>query len=97
MNWDQIKGNWKQFKGEAKRRWGKLTDDDLKTIDGDKDKLIGKLQEHYGKGREDLQREVDQFCTECEPVGAGVSHGTQGSSDVSTPKPSSRSRRRPNT
>ncbi len=82
MNWDQVKGNWRQFKGEAKRRWGKLTDDDLKTIDGDKDKLIGKIQERYGKAREDVQRDVDQFCTECEPVGVTTDRNAQAGSDA---------------
>ena len=35
MNWDQIKGNWKQLKGKAQKEWGKLTDDDLKIIEGE--------------------------------------------------------------
>jgi uncharacterized protein YjbJ (UPF0337 family) len=69
MNWDQIQGNWKQFKGEAKRRWGKLTDDDLTTIDGDRDKLLGKLQERYGRAKEEFRDEVDNFCASCEPLG----------------------------
>ena len=48
MNSDQLAGKWQQMKGEAKTQWGKLTDDDLMTISGQKDKLIGKLQERYG-------------------------------------------------
>ena len=34
MDWDQIEGNWKQLTGKVKEQWGKLTDDDLVTIDG---------------------------------------------------------------
>ncbi len=68
MNWDQIEGNWRQFKGEAKRRWGKLTDDDLNVIAGHKEKLLGKLQERYGKSQDELEQEVEDFCTDCEPV-----------------------------
>lgn len=41
MNWDQMKGKWMQMKGAAKTRWGKLTDDDLDVIGGQKDQLIG--------------------------------------------------------
>jgi uncharacterized protein YjbJ (UPF0337 family) len=60
MNWDQVKGNWNQLKGSAKVRWGKLTDDDLTLIEGEKDKLVGKLQETYGMSKEEAEREVDE-------------------------------------
>ena len=49
MNADQIKGKWKELQGEAKRHWGKLTDDDVQTAEGDSDKLVGKIQQRYGK------------------------------------------------
>ena len=61
MNNDQIAGKWKQIKGEAKIMWGKLTDDDLDIAEGHADKLAGKVQEHYGKTREDAEREVKSF------------------------------------
>jgi uncharacterized protein YjbJ (UPF0337 family) len=61
MNWDQIEGNWKQFAGQVRSKWGKLTDDDVTTISGKKDTLIGKLQERYGRKRDELEREVDSW------------------------------------
>lgn len=66
MSNDQVKGNWKQLKGEAKKRWGKLTDDDLDVIAGERDKLIGKVQEHYGLAEEEASKEVDDFYAESE-------------------------------
>ncbi len=63
MNRDQIKGQWKQLMGEAKRQWGKLTDDDLQKVDGDQDRLVGVIQEKYGKTREEAEREVSQWDT----------------------------------
>jgi uncharacterized protein YjbJ (UPF0337 family) len=66
MNWDMIEGNWKQFKGKARQQWGKLTDDDFENIGGKKDVLVGKIQEKYGKSREEAEREVDEFCVDCE-------------------------------
>ena len=48
MNWDRVQGQWKQLKGKIKTKWGKLTDDDLDIIAGQKDQLIGKIQERYG-------------------------------------------------
>jgi uncharacterized protein YjbJ (UPF0337 family) len=60
MNKDQIQGNWKQLKGMIKEQWGKLTDDDLTTISGKKDQLVGKLQERYGYTKEQAEREIDR-------------------------------------
>jgi uncharacterized protein YjbJ (UPF0337 family) len=64
MNWEQIRGNWEQAKGELKVRWGKLTDDDLAMIDGQRDKLIGRLQEIYGITKEEAQRQLDEHDVE---------------------------------
>jgi uncharacterized protein YjbJ (UPF0337 family) len=61
MNWDQVEGKWKQAAGKVKGKWGKLTDDDLQTISGKRDQLIGKIQERYGIAKEDAARQVDEF------------------------------------
>lgn len=61
MNWDQAKGNWKQLSGKVKSKWGKLTDDDMTQIDGKKEELIGKLQVHYGHGKEEAEKHLDEF------------------------------------
>ena len=34
--------------GSVKEKWGKVTDDDLATINGRRDQLEGKIQERYG-------------------------------------------------
>jgi uncharacterized protein YjbJ (UPF0337 family) len=61
MNWDQIAGNWQQFKGKVKEKWGKLTDDDLKVIEGKRDQLSGVLQKKYGYAKEQAERELEDF------------------------------------
>ena len=61
MNWDQIKGKWKQFQGQAKQQWGKLTDDDLTRAEGDRDILVGRIQERYGIVREEADRQVSEW------------------------------------
>jgi len=59
MNEDILKGQWKQIRGQIKEWWGVLTDDDLDKINGQRDKLIGKLQEKYGFTKEQATRELD--------------------------------------
>ena len=61
MNEDILKGKWRQIKGEVKSRWGKLTDDDVDRVEGDAEKLIGRVQERYGYQRDEAKREVDDF------------------------------------
>lgn len=61
MNEDLLKGKWNQFKGKIKSKWGKLTDDDLKEAEGDREKLIGKIQEKYGKDKEEAKKEFDDW------------------------------------
>ena len=61
MNSDQFEGKWKQMKGSVKQRWGKLTDDDVTTLSGKKDELVGKIQERYGITREQAQKEADEW------------------------------------
>jgi uncharacterized protein YjbJ (UPF0337 family) len=70
MNSDQIKGKWKQLKGAARERWGKLTDDDFEIIAGQRDKLIGRIQERYGIAREQAQKEVDDWNADVDPLEA---------------------------
>ena len=59
--WDVLKGKWNQFKGEAREEWGKLTDDDWDQIAGNRDQLIGRLQESYGWNRMEAERRVDEW------------------------------------
>lgn len=64
MNEDILKGKWKQIKGNVKRTWGRLTDDEMDVIEGDRDRLVGKLQEHYGYSRQEAERAIDDFLTD---------------------------------
>jgi uncharacterized protein YjbJ (UPF0337 family) len=61
MNADVMKGKWTQLKGEVRRQWGRLTDDDVDQIQGNAEKMVGKLQERYGWAREEAERELDGF------------------------------------
>ena len=69
---DVFEGRWKQLKGDAKRFWGKLTDDDLDKSEGNRDKLVGALQERYGWEKTRAESDFDRFVESVRtPVGAG--------------------------
>ena len=61
MNTDTIQGKWKQLTGQIKQQWGKLTDDDLTVAEGNRDYLVGRLQERYGITRDDAREQGRDF------------------------------------
>jgi uncharacterized protein YjbJ (UPF0337 family) len=68
MNEDTVKGDLTQLKGRMRVKWGKLTDDDLEQIAGNKDVLVGKIQERYGHAKEQAGKDVDAFYNELTPM-----------------------------
>lgn len=61
MNWDQIEGKWKEFTGAAQKQWGKLTDDDLQKIKGNRRELSGKIQSAYGVTKDEAEKQIDDW------------------------------------
>jgi len=61
MEWEQIQGKWNQLKGSARVEWAKLTDDELEQVQGERDKLVGLIQEKYGRTKEEAYKEVDDW------------------------------------
>jgi uncharacterized protein YjbJ (UPF0337 family) len=61
MDWNRIEGNWKQAQGKIKEKWGKLTDDDLTTINGRREQLEGIIQQRYGLARDMVRKDVDDW------------------------------------
>jgi len=49
------------MKGKVKEKWGELTDDDLAVVEGNKDKLVGLIQDRYGKVKEEAEKEVEEW------------------------------------
>lgn len=61
MNRDTLKGQWMQLKGKVRQQWGQLTDDEIDQVQGNAEMLIGRIQERYGRSREEAEREVDRW------------------------------------
>jgi uncharacterized protein YjbJ (UPF0337 family) len=56
MNSTIMKGDWNIAKGKLKQKYAKLTDQDLRYVEGQEDKLLGRLQKATGERREVLER-----------------------------------------
>jgi uncharacterized protein YjbJ (UPF0337 family) len=66
--WNTLQGNWNQLKGKVREKWGLLTNDDLEHIAGHKDRLIGKIQERYGKAKWEAANIENELRTMNEPT-----------------------------
>jgi uncharacterized protein YjbJ (UPF0337 family) len=75
MNWDRVQGNWKQFKGQVQQKWGKLTDDQFAAINGQREILAGKIQEAYGIGRDEAERQIQDLANSLQEA---TDHGDAG-------------------
>lgn len=56
-----LAGQWNQVRGQIKKRWGQLTDDDLKLVDGNIDQLVGRIQHKTGEAREAIESFLDEL------------------------------------
>ena len=58
MNQEIVKGKIQSLKGETKIWVGKKTGNKAVELEGNKDKLVGKLKEQNGKGKEKVEKEL---------------------------------------
>ena len=64
MSWDVVQDNWKQFRDKARTQWGKLTEEDLKEIEGRREELAGRIQKRYGLEKAAAQSAIDDWMRE---------------------------------
>ncbi len=69
---DILTGKWNQMKGDLKKTWGKLTDDDYTYINGDYQKLVGRLQERYGWDKMKAEQEANNYLNNYEHTHMGT-------------------------
>jgi uncharacterized protein YjbJ (UPF0337 family) len=60
MNLQSLKGSWEQVKGDLKKKFAKLTDDDLKYVEGEEDLLLGRLEKKLGVQRSELEKIIKE-------------------------------------
>jgi uncharacterized protein YjbJ (UPF0337 family) len=64
VNTQVLQGQWNQVRGQLKKKWGQLTEDDLKFTNGNIDQLIGRIQQKTGEAREAVERILDELTSQ---------------------------------
>ena len=60
-NAQTAKGDWNQFKGKIQEKWGDITNDDLDRLRGQRDQIIGMIQEKTGVAKEEIGKYVSSL------------------------------------
>jgi uncharacterized protein YjbJ (UPF0337 family) len=64
VNTQVLQGQWNQVRGQLKKRWGQLTEDDLKFANGNLDQLVGRIQNKTGEAREAIESFLDEMTSQ---------------------------------
>ena len=61
MNRENLRGKWRKLEGRVRQRWGRFTDADLASIQGDPEALTAKIEQYYGRTHEQAERDVEEW------------------------------------
>jgi predicted transcriptional regulator len=61
MNTKEVKVNWNEHKRKLVKKFAFLTDNDLALEDGEKEKMLKRLQLEFGMSRDELIRIIAAF------------------------------------
>ena len=59
----EVKGDWNITKGKLKQKWAKLSDSDLRYVEGKEDELVGRIQKLTGETREAVEKAIKESST----------------------------------
>jgi uncharacterized protein YjbJ (UPF0337 family) len=61
IDWSRISGNWTHWRSLVRERWGRLSDDELDVIGGQREQLAGRIQELYGLSKSEADRQLKNW------------------------------------
>ena len=61
MEWDQLPVKWPNMRNQLRHRWGRLTEDDLDLIAGQRDTFISRVQERYSVDRQEARNRIEEW------------------------------------
>ncbi len=70
VNQQVLAGKWNELTGKLTKKWGKLTDDDLRNFNGSVDQLVGQIQRKTGETREAIEEFLGEVAEEGSDIAA---------------------------
>lgn len=72
INQQVLSGRWNEVRGKIKDKWGKLSDDDVRSFNGNVDQLVGRIQQKTGESREAIEQFLGQVAEDGSQFFSGV-------------------------
>jgi len=63
---DALQSRWPKLKVKIRKHWGKVTEDDLRQINGQTNDLITVLRKRYGYGKVQAEIEINNWLSQQE-------------------------------
>jgi uncharacterized protein YjbJ (UPF0337 family) len=79
MTWETMAGNWQDSQTKVRRRWSRLTDEDLRRVNGRRAELVMVVAERYGLKRDQAETQIEDFEQSDEFEAKGETSGSQQS------------------
>jgi uncharacterized protein YjbJ (UPF0337 family) len=76
VDWNQIERDWQRYRLSAKRRWDRLSENELRQINGKRDDLCAKIQQAYGVGRDEAELQIADWTHEQDEATRGQQRET---------------------
>src|SRR6476660_4559405 len=61
QNQQQMTNKWREVRQKLKEKWNQLSDQDLRSFDGNVEHLIGQIQRKTGESRAAIEHFLDEF------------------------------------
>jgi uncharacterized protein YjbJ (UPF0337 family) len=61
VNQQSLEGNWHEIKGKLRDRWGQLSGDELESVHGNIEQLVGTIQRRTGEAREQVEQYLEKL------------------------------------
>ena len=61
--WTDLQANWQDSIGSIKDRWADLSEEELLSVNGDREALVTLVQEKYGLARDAAENEVNDWAS----------------------------------
>jgi uncharacterized protein YjbJ (UPF0337 family) len=72
INQQLLDDNWHEVCDKLRAKWGDLSEDDLRTFNGNVEQLVGRIQYKTGETREAIERFLERLADEGSGVFSGI-------------------------
>ncbi len=74
---EELTGTWNDIKGRVKQEWGNISDDELKQVEGNVDRLVGLIQKKTGEARTEVEKTLRSLSEQSAGMLGGASQAVK--------------------